>query len=147
MERRGSHILFQNQCMKKNFCLGLLALMGVSLTMAQNSHKRPTPPPPPPPPVLTLNPVQPLPPSPPEPPSIQVISKEDHRFLQQHPEIQSMEWTDNKLRLHLKSGADESYQMDLREDQQKWATKYGGRLPVPPPPPPPPPTPQPVHFD
>lgn len=122
--------------MKKSILVAAAVLAG-SITFAQKKMKQ-APPPPPPPPVENLKEV---PPPPPPPPKAE-LPKDYQAFLQRNPTVKGISWNNNKqVRIQLKSGKDEVFDMNNKEDVEKLKNQYG-ELPIPPPPPPPPPAPK-----
>ena len=63
---------------------------------------------------------------------------DDHKaFLKSNPGVKNIEWSENNVvRIRLKSGKTEVYDLDDKEQAQRLESKYG-KLPVAPPPPPP----------
>lgn len=134
MEKFYRCVLDKNQFMKTKIFVAAAILAG-SITFAQKKAEQP---PPPPPPVVNINQVPPLPP-PPKPPAKQNINlPEDYSsFLKPYSTIKDIGRSENKVRIYLKSGKEEVYDMNNESDVQKLKNKYG-ELPAPPPPPPPP---------
>ena len=124
--------------MKKSILVAAAVLAG-SITFAQKKMKQP-PPPPPPPPIENLKEVPP----PPPPPKVE-LSKDYKDFLQRNPTVKGLSWSkENKVRVHLKSGKEEVFDMNNKEDVEKLKNQYS-ELPTPPPPPPPAPK-KPKHI-
>ncbi|HEU4633833.1 MAG TPA: hypothetical protein VFS22_07610, partial [Flavisolibacter sp.] len=62
-------------------------------------------------------------------------------FLKRNPGVKSIGWSGNKMvRIHLKSGKEEVYDLKDKGQVQNMESKYG-KLPQAPPPPPVPPAP------
>jgi hypothetical protein len=135
MEKNWNGVLGKNQFMKKKFLVALAILAG-SVSFAQ--QKKQAPPPPAPPKVNVDKFV--APPPPPAPPDQQRsgLPKEYKAFLKRNPTVKNLSWSENKVRIHLRSGKEEVYNLDNTEQRQMLKDKYG-ELPVAPPPPPPPP--------
>lgn len=122
--------------MKKNITLASLAVFATCLAMAQNKKEKPLPPPPPPP-VVEIKQLPPAPPEPPVPTADNLFSNEYTAFLKDHPGVQSINWSENKvIHIRLKTGVEERYDLNEKSDKQRLAEKYG-QLPIAPPPPPP----------
>ncbi|MBO9684015.1 MAG: hypothetical protein J7502_15335 [Flavisolibacter sp.] len=122
--------------MKKRFLVAA-AILTASASFAQQ-EKQP-PPPPAPPPVMDVRAVPPPPPAPLVPDKQAAALPKDYRaFLKQNPTVKSIGWSQDKVHIHLKSGKEEVYNLNDREQMQHLKDKYG-ELPVAPPPPPPPP--------
>lgn len=133
-----------------------LALLATSATFAQQEkEKQPPPPPPPPPKVVDVKEVHPAPAPPPAPPVVALTeaqpvppeppirpeensSNSYYGFLKRNPTVKSLDWSDDSVRIRLKSGKDEIYDLKNAEEAQKFKDKYG-ELPAPPSPPPAPP--------
>ncbi|MGN6401059.1 MAG: hypothetical protein ACTHMD_11435 [Flavisolibacter sp.] len=121
------------------------ALLTASVSFAQQKkHKQP--PPPPPPPVVKLDKLAAPPPPPHKPPPPPKVTREhlpspsnaDYQaFLKANPTVKSIGWSEDKVRIHLKSGKDEVYHLNNEADMLTLKNTYG-ELPAPPPPPPPP---------
>lgn len=124
--------------MKKKFFLAM-AVLATSVALAQQKKLK-QPPPPPPPPVVDVKeiPPPPSPPTPMNPPSKTKMSlpKDYQAFLKRNPDVKSIDWNNNEVRIRLKSGKEETYDLNNEEEAKKLKDKYG-ELPVPPPPPPP----------
>jgi hypothetical protein len=116
----------------KKTTLAAVALLATSMAFAQQKKEKQAPPPPPPPPVVSATQIQPPPPPAPEKPN-----KEYDAFLKKYPEVKSIAWANDAVRIRLKSGKDEVYDMKNPADVKKLKDTYG-ELPTPPPPPPPP---------
>jgi len=146
MEIVDNRILAKNQFMMKRMFVAL-ALVATSSTFAQ--QKKIKQPPPPPPPVADVKDVPPPPPpTTPPPPRIDSkhfaspLNKEYQDFLKRNPDVKGIGWSENNtLRIHLKSGKEEVYDLNNEADAQKLKNKYG-ELPPPPPPPPAPKAPK-----
>lgn len=138
MENLFSCVLGKNQIMKKSIFIALAVLAG-STVFAQKKLKQP---PPPPPPVADVKEVPPPPPPPPpaEPPAPDQLSG-SKVFFDQHPDVKSIDRNNNEVRIWLKSGKEELFDLNKEEDVKKLKDKYG-ELPAPPPPPPAPPAPR-----
>ena len=119
--------------MKKFFFIAAAILAG-SMAFAQKKEKQ-APPPPPPPAVLD---VKDVPPPPPPPKAPEKPGKENEAFMQRNPAVNNISWSDDTVRIRLKSGKEEIYNLKSEKDVEKIKNKYG-ELPAPPPPPPPPP--------
>lgn len=113
--------------MKKTLLLP--ALLAGSLALGQE------PPPPPPPPKM----VKPAPPKPPAAPVDDYAA-----FMSRNKNVINLSWNEdgNTVRIQLKSGKEEVYNLADHNQKQKAETLYG-KLPVAPPPPPAPPAPPP----
>lgn len=123
--------------MKKSILVAAAVLAG-SITFAQKKMKQ-APPPPPPPPIENLKEV---PPPPPPPPKAE-LPKDYKDFLQRNSTVKGLSWSqENKVRIHLKSGKEEVFDMNNKEDADKLKNQYGELPAAPPPPPPPPPAPK-----
>lgn len=94
---------------------------------------------PPPPPILDAKDITP-PPAPKDPPRVEYFpspGKENYKaFLRNNPSVKSVSWSENKIRIHLQSGKEEVFDLNNKEQMEKFKQQYG-ELPVPPPPPPP----------
>jgi hypothetical protein len=144
--------LITKPIMKKTFLSLTAVLFTTGLVMAQQAEKKsPTPPPPPthefsttppppPPPVAQVEMVVPPPPPPPPPVINKHIADEQNAFMKRNPQVHGLSWSDEgkTLRIQLRDGREESYDLNNAEDAQK-AERVYGKLPVPPPPPPAPP--------
>ena len=129
--------------MKKSIFIAVAVLAG-STVFAQKKLKQP---PPPPPPVADVKEVPPPPPPPPpaEPPAPDQLSG-SKVFFDHNPDVKSIDRNNNEVRIRLKSGKEEVFDLNKEEDAKKLKDKYG-ELPAPPPPPPAPPAPQsPKHI-
>ena len=122
--------------MKKSILVAVALLAG-SITFAQKKMKQP------PPPIENLKEVPPLP----TPPPKAELPKDYQDFLQRNSTVKGLSWSqENKVRVHLKSGKEEVFDMNNKEDAEKLKNQYG-ELPAAPPPPPPPPAPKkPKHI-
>ena len=110
------------------------ALLTASVSFAQQKkHKKPPTPPPPPPEVKFVAP----PPPPPAVARAHSVPSDYQAFLKANPTVKSIGWSEDKVRIHLKSGKDEVYHLDNEADMLTLKNTYG-ELPAPPPPPPPP---------
>ena len=132
MEFFCSCVLGKNQCMKKRIFIAV-AILTSSIAFAQQKKEKQPPPPPPPPPVLNVKDVPPPPPPPPKAPP--KPNKEYDAFMQRNPAVKNIGWSDDEVRIRLKSGKEEIYNMKNEEEVQKLKNKYG-ELPAPPSPPP-----------
>lgn len=121
--------------MKKSIFV-VAGVLATSITFAQKKEKQL---PPPPPPVVDVSEV---PPPPPPPPNKVEISKDEQAFFKKNPTVSGIERNNNKVRIHLKSGKEEVFDLNNKDDVEKLKNQYG-ELPVTPPPPPPPPPPAP----
>ena len=122
--------------MKKRILVALAVLAG-SVAFAQKKVKQQ----PPPPPVVDVKEVPP-----PPPPVVKKVKDADSysAFLKRNPTVKGIGWQQgNRVRIHLKSGKEEVYDLNKEDDVVNLKNKYG-ELPVPPPPPPlaPPPPPK-----
>lgn len=146
MENLSWSVLVQNQFMKKEILVAIAIFTG-SIAFAQQKKAK-QPPPPPPPPEVNMEKFVPPPPPPPRPntpPPPKVVMERfsspnnaDYQaFLKRNPAVKSVGWSENKIRIHLKSGKEEVYNTSNEAETQKLKDKYG-ELPAPPPPPPPP---------
>jgi len=138
MEKNRASVLSKNQCMKKRFLVAV-TILAASVSFAQQKKQ---PPPPPAPPKVNLDKFVP-PPPPPPPPKAPAKERMDlptdyQAFLKRNPTIKNLTWSENKVRVHLKSGKEEVYNLNDKEEMENLKEKYG-ELPVAPPPPPPPP--------
>ena len=109
----------------------IASVLITSATIAQQKQEKKPPPPPPP----KVNVEKFVPPPPPSPPSL----PDDYKaFLKRNPTVKGVSWMDkNKVRIRLKTGKEELYNLNNESDAQKLKNTYGD-LPAPPPPPPPP---------
>ena len=128
--------------MKKSIFISTAVLVG-SLVFAQQKKEKPYPPPPPP--ILDAKDIAPPPPPAPKgPPKVLVDhfpapNDENYKaFLRNNPSVKSVSWSENKIRIHLQSGKEEVFDLNNKEQMEKFKQQYG-ELPIPPPPPPPPP--------
>jgi hypothetical protein len=131
--------LITKPIMKKTFLSLTAVLFTTGLVMAQQTEKKA---PPPPPPVVQVEMPAPPPPPPLPPPGIKKdISAEHNGFMKRNPQVQGLSWSDEgkTLRIELRDGSEESYDLNNAEEAQK-AERLYGKLPAPPPPPPAPPT-------
>jgi hypothetical protein len=117
----------------KKTTLAAVALLATSMAFAQQKKEKQAPPPAPLPPVVSATQIQP----PPPPPAPEKPNKEYDVFLKTHPEVKGIVWSNDTVRIRLKSGKDELYDMKNPADVKKLKDTYG-ELPTPPPPPPPP---------
>ena len=117
--------------MKKSIFVAV-AVLGASAVFAQKKEKQP--PPPPPPPVVIVNEA---PPPPPPPKAKEALPKDYQAFLKRNPTVKGIDWNNSKVRIRLKSGKEETFDMNNKEDVERLKNQYG-ELPAPPPPPPPP---------
>lgn len=130
--------LTKKPIMKKTIFLAVTVL-AASASFAQKKIKQP----PPPPPAMDVKEIPP-PPPPPPPPKVELYEKfpspgnaDYQAFLKRNPTVKRIGWGNkNLVRIHLKSGKEEVYDMNKEDDVQKLKNKYG-ELPAPPPPPPP----------
>ena len=125
----------KNQFMKKSIFISIAVLIG-SLVFAQQKKEKPSPPPPP----LVLDAKDITPPPPPKiVEHVPSAGNEDYKaFLKNNPSVNSVSWSENKISIHLRSGKEEVFDLNNKEQMEQFKQKYG-ELPVPPPPPPPPP--------
>lgn len=135
MEKFFCGVLGKNHIMKKSVLVAIVVLAG-SVVFAQKKVKQPLPPPPP---VANVSEVVP-PPPPPLPPKMADISKEQQTFFKRNPNVKGIDRNNKEVRIHLKSGKEEVFDLNNKEDVEKLKNQYG-ELPAPPPPPPPPPAP------
>ena len=123
----------------------LPAMLAGILVFGQKKEEAVPPPPPPAPPEL-ITPAKPPKPPKPAPPPVDDYGA----FMKRNKNVKSLGWSDegNTLRIRLKSGKEEVYDLDDKTQKQKAETLYG-KLPMAPPPPPeapaPPPPPPPVE--
>lgn len=136
MENLFTGVLGKNQIMKKSIFIALAVLAG-STVFAQKKLK----PPPPPPPVAN---VKELPPPPPPPPAPDQLSA-SKVFFDHNPDVKSIDRNNNEVRIRLKSGKEEVFDLNKVEDAKKLKDKYG-ELQAPPPPPAPPAPRSPKHI-
>lgn len=130
--------------MKKSIFVAA-AVLAASVSFAQKKEKQP--PPPPPPPLMNVNEVPPPPPPPPPPAKAKKnLPDEFQAFLKRNPSVKGIGWNNNKVRIHLKSGKEEVFDMNNKEDVEKLKNQYGELPAPPPPPPPPPPAPKTKHI-
>jgi hypothetical protein len=141
--------------MKKKIMSLTVVLFTAGMVMAQQQGKK-LPPPPPPPPVPGVNfnappppppvaqqsemAVPPAPPAPPVPPvkANKLYPGGDYEaFIHRNPQVEELSWSDEgkTLRVQLKDGSEETYNLDNKEEATKARLRYG-KLPAPPPPPP-----------
>jgi hypothetical protein len=136
--------------MKKRISIVAVSVFTVCFAMAQTKRAKLPPPPPPAPPIVEAVVTPPPPPAPPIPPAPAVAALPDDfsEFLSLNPAIKNVEWSENNLvHIYLKSGKEEVYNLDKKEEAELLEKKYG-KLPVAPPPPPAPPkAPKPVKGD
>ena len=127
--------------MKRKISLAAAVLFTAFFASAQVKKEKKAPPPPPPAPPV-LNAVPPPPPSPPPPKKSAASLPSDYKaFLKRNPTVKGIRWSDNNtVHIQLKSGSDEVYKLNDKEQAQNLGSKYG-KLPVAPPPPPKPPKP------
>jgi hypothetical protein len=126
--------------MKKSIFISMAVLAG-SLVFAQQKKEKPYPPPPPP--ILDVKDITPPPPplAPNDPPKNLIEyfpspGNENYRaFLRNNPSVKSVSWSENKIRIHLQSGKEEAFDLNNKEQMEKFKQQYG-ELPIPPPPPP-----------
>jgi hypothetical protein len=145
MENLYRSIIGKNQFMKKRIFVAVVLLAG---TISYAQQKKEKVPPPPPPAVIDNNQISPPPAPPPEAPAPPVQldyaplpANGNNAFLKRNPTVKSIEWSDdNAVRIHLKSGKEEMYDLSKPEEAQRLKKKYG-ELPIAPPAPPTPPTP------
>ena len=143
MEKNWESVLGKNQFMKKRILVAL-AIFTASVSFAQQK-KQVQPPSPPPPPEVRLDKFTPPPPPPKKPAPPKVVRERfssanngDYQaFLKTNPTVKGIGWSENKVRIHLKSGKQEVYDLNNEKDVLDLKSKYG-ELPAPPPPPPPP---------
>lgn len=112
--------------MKKRIFIAVAMLAG-SIAFAQQKKEKP----PPTPPVLDVKDVPPPPPPPEAPPK---PKKDYDAFLKRNPTVKGIAWSNDAVRIRLKSGEEEIYNKKNEEEVQKLKSKYG-ELPAPPPPP------------
>lgn len=118
-----------------------MAIVSGTVALAQKKEKNIAPPPPPPE-VIKKE----IPPPPPPKVEMERFSSPDvadyKEFLKRNPTVKSIGWMENNhVRLHLKSGKEEVYDLNNEEQAKQLKTKYG-ELPAPPPPPPAPKAPK-----
>jgi hypothetical protein len=121
--------------MKKSIFIAVAVFAG-SMAFAQKKEKQ-TPLPPPPPLVVIVNEVPPPPPPPKE-----ALPKDYQAFLKHNPTVKGIDWNNTEVRIRLKSGKEEVFDMNNKEDVEKLKNQYGELPAAPPPPPPPPPAPK-----
>src|SRR6476620_8790810 len=129
--------LITKPIMKKTILSLTAVLFATGMVMAQQTEKKA--PPPPPPPVVQVEMVAPPPLPPPPPPPARMkkdLSDEQNAFMKRNPQVQGLSWSDEGkiLRIQLRDGREESYDLNNAEEAQK-AERLYGKLPVPPPPP------------
>jgi hypothetical protein len=146
--------LITKPIMKKKIMSLTVVLLSAGMVMAQQQGKKlPAPPPPPPVPGVNFNapPPPPVvvqadmaeppapPPAPPTPPAkVDKLSSGAYEaFLHRNPQVEGLGWSDEgkTLRVQLKDGSEETYNLDNKEQAAKARLRYG-KLPTPPPPPP-----------
>lgn len=123
--------------MKKNLIVaGLLLAMGQYGNAQQKSDAPPPPPPPAPPQVM--DPQKSV--AKPAKPAIPLVpyANPDTDFLQKNKEVKSLHRKDDQLTVIRKDNTKETYDLNEKEDLEKFKAKYG-ELPEAPPPPPAPP--------
>ncbi len=133
--------------MKRKISLAAAVLFAAFFASAQVKKEKAPPPPPPPPPVLNTVPPPP-PPLPPPPPKQSVASLPgDYKaFLRRNPTVKGIRWSgNNTVHIQLKSGSDEVYKLNDKEEAQNLESKYGKLPAAPPPPPAPPRAPKPIE--
>lgn len=142
MEKNSGSVLGKNQFMKKTIFIATAIVIG-SATFAQ--QKKLKQPPPPPPPKVNLDKFVP---PPPPPPKVEIErfpspgNNDYQAFLKRNPTVKGIGWMENnRVRIRLKSGKEEVYNMNNENEALKLKDKYGA-LPTPPPPPPAPPPPR-----
>jgi hypothetical protein len=142
MENFKRSVLGRNQFMKKKIFVAT-ALLASIISFAQQKQQNA---PPPPPPIMDNIPPPQAPEAPP-PPAIQFEKAPlpDNgaykAFLKRNPTVKGIAWSDkNAVRIYLKSGKEEVYDLNNPEEAQRLKKKYG-ELPTAPPAPPTPPTP------
>jgi len=129
MENDERCVLWKTNFMKKSIFI-VFAVFAGSLVFAQQKKEKPSPPPPPP--VLNAKDI-----TPPPPPSIpNDWPQADKAFLNRNPSVKSVGWSENNIRIHLKSGKEEIFDLNNKQQMENFRKHYG-ELPVPPPPPPP----------
>jgi hypothetical protein len=139
MENFKRSVLGRNQFMKKKIFVAA-ALLASIISFAQQKQQNA---PPPPPPIMDNIPPPPAPP----PPDVQFekAALPDNgaykAFLKRNPTVKGIAWSQkNSVRIYLKSGKEEVYDLNNSEEAQRLKKKYG-ELPTAPPAPPTPPTP------
>jgi hypothetical protein len=137
MEIFFSRISAKNHIMKKSIFVAAAVLAG-SIAFAQKKEKQP--PPPPSPPIVNVNEIPPPPPPPPMK-AKEALPKDYQAFLKRNPTVKGIDWNNTEMRIRLKSGKEEVFDMNNNEDVEKLKNQYG-ELPAAPPPPPPPPAPK-----
>jgi len=112
--------------MKKIIFFSLAAFAALSSFAQQKQTK-----PPPPPPKVNVDKFVPPPPPPKEP------SNRDYQaFLKRNPTVKRLTWANQKtVHIYLKSGKQETYDLNKEKDLQTVKNKYG-ELPIAPPQPP-----------
>ena len=134
--------------MKRKASLVAVAMLAACFTWAQDKKEK-VPPPPPAPPAVAHAPAPP-PPPPPPPKKAKASLPDDYKaFLKRNAEVKNIRWSENNtVRIQLRSGQEDIYDLNNKEEAQKLEAKYG-KLPTPPPPPPkpldPPPPPKPIE--
>jgi hypothetical protein len=104
--------------------LATLLITGILTANAQSKKEIPPPPPPPPPPEKLISPGTA------EPATLST-------FYRLNPSAANISWEENKIRIRLKNGIREEYDLTIEAEKKIFIEKYGV-IPVPPPPPPPP---------
>ena len=113
--------------MKKIILFALTAFVGL-VSFAQQKQTKP----PPPPPKVNIDKFVPPPPPPKEP----AKNRDYEEFLIRNPTVKRLAWAhENMVRIYLKSGKPEVYDLKKENDVQTVKNKYG-ELPKAPPPPP-----------
>ena len=113
--------------MKKIIFLALTAFSGLISSAQQKQTK-----PPPPPPKVNVDKFVPPPPPPKEPSK----NRDYQGFLKSNPTVKRLAWANqNTVRIYLKSGKLEAYDLKKEKDVQTVKNKYG-ELPIAPPQPP-----------
>jgi hypothetical protein len=118
-----------------------LAIAALAVVAGQTQEKQTKPPPPPP--KVNLDKFVPPPPPPKpnqsskvQPTHIKSNNSHDYQaFLNRNPTVKRIGWTENTVRIYLKSGKEESYQLKDNKEMQTLKNKYG-ELPIAPPLPP-----------
>ena len=133
MEYLQAEISMKNQHMKKRIFLAAAAFLYVCNGMSQ--VKKAIPPAPPPPPPTAVESVEAPPPPPVQAPA--PVPDDYKDFLSRNPSVKSIAWLkDNKVRVQLKSGTEEVYDLGNKQDTEKFTARYGALPEAPPPPPP-----------
>jgi hypothetical protein len=122
--------------MKKTFFVAIAALAGLVAFTQQKQTKQP------PPPKVNLEKFVPPPPPPTQPSKVQAEhlaspNNPDYKeFLKRNPTVKRITWAyKNTVRIYLKSGKQETYDLKKEKDMQSLKNKYG-ELPAAPPSPP-----------